>query len=104
MHLSTQTVRNRLHQDGLSTRNPATGSILNVQDRRARLNVTNDHVYWHLRHWRRMLCTDENRFNESPGVSILETFRRKICCNIVQYDSFGRGSVMMKAEEMTTVV
>lgn len=99
VRVSTQTVRNRLHEDGLNARRPATGPILTVDHRRARLEFAQEHVTWQLRHWRPVLFTDESRYHVSTCDRRVRVWRRRgeryAECNIVPYDRFGGGSVMV---------
>ena len=63
--ISDQTVRNRLHENGLHSRRPARGPILTRGHRRARIDFAQDHQHWQLRHWRPILVTEEFRFHVS---------------------------------------
>ena len=65
VRLSNQTVRNRLHNDTLQARQPATGPVLTVAHQRNRLNFAQNHVGWQLAQWRMVLFTDESRFHVS---------------------------------------
>ena len=57
VHLSDQTVINRLHEDGMRARRPARGPILTAQHRVQRLNFAHEYQNWQLRHWRPVLFT-----------------------------------------------
>ncbi len=63
--ISDQTVRIRIHENGLHRRRPARGPILTREHRGARLDFAQDHQHWQLRHWRPILFTDESRFHVS---------------------------------------
>ncbi len=63
--ISDQTVRNRLHENGLNSRRPGGGPILTREHRRARLDFAQGNQHWQLRHWRAILFTDESRFHVS---------------------------------------
>lgn len=99
VHLSNQTVRNRLHADGMRARRPATGPILTVAHRTARLDFAHEHQNWQLRHWRPVLFTDESRFTVSTNDRRVRVWRRQgeryADCNIVEVDGYGGGSVMV---------
>ena len=71
VHLSDQTVRIRLHDDGMRARRPARGPILTAQHRVQRLNFAREHQNWQLRHWRPVLFTDESRFTVSTNDDVL---------------------------------
>ena len=101
VHLSDQTVRNRLHEDGMRARQPARGPILTAQHRVQRLNFAHEHQNWQLRHWRPVLFTDESRFTVSTNDRPARVWRRQgeryANCNIVEVDRYGGGSVMVWA-------
>ena len=67
VHSCNQTVRNRLHEDGLRVRRPATGPILTAQHRTARLDFVREYQNWQLRHWRLVIFTNESRFSVSTN-------------------------------------
>ena len=67
VHLSDQTVRNRLHEDGMRARRPARGPIRTAQHRVQRLNFAHEHQNWQLRHRRPVLFTYESRFTVSAN-------------------------------------
>uniref|UniRef100_A0AAY4C8L1 Transposase Tc1-like domain-containing protein n=1 Tax=Denticeps clupeoides TaxID=299321 RepID=A0AAY4C8L1_9TELE len=52
MHVSTETVRNRLHDGGVKVRHPQVGVVLTTQHRRACLSFAREHQDWQIRHWR----------------------------------------------------
>ena len=98
VHLSDQTVRNRLHEDGMRARRPARGHILTAQHRVQRLNFAHEHHNWQLRHWRPVLFTDESRCTVSTNNRRARVWRRQGAnCNIVEVDRYGGGSVMVWA-------
>uniref|UniRef100_A0AAZ3RXU6 Transposase Tc1-like domain-containing protein n=1 Tax=Oncorhynchus tshawytscha TaxID=74940 RepID=A0AAZ3RXU6_ONCTS len=84
VHVSVQTVRNRLHEGGMRARRPQVGVVLTAQH------------HWQIRHWLPVLFTDESRFTLSTcdRRDSLETPWRTFC-NILQHDRFGSGSVMV---------
>ena len=101
VHLSDQTVRNRLHELGMRARRPARCPILTVEHRTARLNFAREHQNWQLRHWMPVLFTDESRFSVSTNDRRARVWRRQgeryADCNIVEVDPYGGGSVMVWA-------
>jgi hypothetical protein len=60
VRVSTQTVRNLFHEDGLGARRNARGPILTVAHRTARLQFAQEHVTWQLRYWQSVHFTDES--------------------------------------------
>ena len=65
VHVSAQTVRNRLHEGGMRARRPQVGPVLTAQHRAARLAFATEHQDWQIRHWHPVLFTDESRFTLS---------------------------------------
>ena len=99
VHVSDQTVRNRLHEGGMRARRPLVGPVLTAQHRAARLAFAREHQNWQVRHWRPVLFTDESRFTLSTCDRRERVWRRRgeryAACNIIQHDRFGGGSVMV---------
>lgn len=99
VNVSTQTIRNRLHEGGLRARRPVVGPVLTAQHRGARLAFAQEHQNWQVRHWRPVLFTDESRFTLSTCDRRERVWRRQgeryAACNVVQHDRFGGGSVMV---------
>ncbi|KAL0165878.1 hypothetical protein M9458_037722, partial [Cirrhinus mrigala] len=60
VHVSAQTVRNRLHEGGMRARRPQVGVVLTAQHRAGRLAFAREHQDWQIRHWRPVLFTDES--------------------------------------------
>ncbi|GFT16393.1 transposable element Tcb2 transposase [Trichonephila clavipes] len=60
--ISATTVRNRLHNAGLSARRPVVCVPLNGRQRRNRLCWAREHVSWTQQQWASVLFTDESRF------------------------------------------
>uniref|UniRef100_A0A8K9US50 Tc1-like transposase DDE domain-containing protein n=1 Tax=Oncorhynchus mykiss TaxID=8022 RepID=A0A8K9US50_ONCMY len=91
VHVSAQTVRNRLHEGGMRARRPQVGVVLTAQHR--------EHQDWQIRHWRPVLFTDESRFTLSTCDRRDRVWRRRgersAACNILQHDRFDGGSVMV---------
>ena len=59
--ISTQTVRNRLHEFGLNARRPALRVPLTRQHVQDWLDFAKIHVRWTIRDWTTVLFTDESR-------------------------------------------
>ncbi|KAJ8332478.1 hypothetical protein SKAU_G00422670 [Synaphobranchus kaupii] len=99
VHVSDQTVRNRLHDGGMRAQRPVVGLVLTAQHRAARLAFAREHQNWQVRHWRPVLFTDESRFTLSTCDRRERVWRcrgeRYAACNIIQHDRFGGGSVMV---------
>ena len=99
VRVSDQTIRNRLHEDNMRSRRPARCPELTPQHRRARVEFARDHQNWQLRQWRPILFTDESRFHVSTCDRRVRVWRRPgeryADCNIVQYDRYGGGSIMV---------
>ncbi|KAI4873516.1 hypothetical protein NFI96_032599, partial [Prochilodus magdalenae] len=99
VHVSAQTVRNRLHEDGMSAQHPQMGVVLTAQHRAGCLAFAREHQDWQIRHWRPVLFTDESRFTLSTCDRRDKIWRRRgersAACNILQHDRFGSGSVMV---------
>ncbi|KAI3367159.1 hypothetical protein L3Q82_008216 [Scortum barcoo] len=52
VHVSAQTVRNRLHEGGMRARRPQVGVVLTAQHRAGRLAFAmREHQDWQIRHW-----------------------------------------------------
>ena len=62
VRISTQTVRNKLHEFGLNARRPAIRVPLTRQRVHDRLDFARIHVRWTIHDWTPVLFTDESRF------------------------------------------
>ena len=62
VRISTQTIRNRLHDAGLRSRRPAIRVPLTLYHVQMRLARARDHVTWTQNDWAPVLFTDESRF------------------------------------------
>ena len=62
VRISTQTIRNRLHDAGLRSRRPAIRVPLTRYQVQMRLAWVRDHVTWTQNDWAPVLFTDESRF------------------------------------------
>ena len=107
VRVSNQTVRNRLHEDRLRARRPATGVILNRQHRRARLEFALEHQNWQLAEWSNILFTNESRYTVSNNDGRMRVWRRQgqrfAACNMLEVDSYGGGAVVVWVESVTKV-
>ncbi|GFX06087.1 transposable element Tcb2 transposase [Trichonephila clavipes] len=61
--VSSQTVRNRLHEGGLYARRPMVGIPLTPRHRAARRRWAAEHRHWEQHDWSQVLFTDESRFS-----------------------------------------
>uniref|UniRef100_A0A8C7F5Z9 Transposase n=1 Tax=Oncorhynchus kisutch TaxID=8019 RepID=A0A8C7F5Z9_ONCKI len=99
VHVSAQTVRNRLHEGGMRARRPQVGVVLTAQHRAGHLAFAREHQDLQICHWRPVLFTDESRFTLSTCDRRDRVWRRRgecsAACNILQHDRFGGGSVMV---------
>ena len=101
VHLSTQTIRNRLHEAGLRSRRPAIRIPLTRHPVQERLEWARDHVTWALNDWTPILFTDESRFcvdftDRRARVWRMRNERFAEVC-IAEHDRYGGGSVMVWA-------
>ena len=62
VRISTQTIRNRLHDAGLRSRRPSIRVPLTRYHVQTRLAWARDHVTWTQNDWTPVLFTDESRF------------------------------------------
>ncbi|KAL0185765.1 hypothetical protein M9458_017435, partial [Cirrhinus mrigala] len=96
VHLSAQTVRNRLHEGGMRARRSQMGVVLTAQHCAGRLAFAREHQDWQIRHWRPVLFTDKSRFTLSTRDRVWRCLgERSAACNILQHDRFGSRSVMV---------
>ena len=99
VRLSTQTIRNRLHEAGLRSRRPAIRIPLTRHHVQERLEWARDHVTWALNDWTPILslmspgfvCTDRR-----ARVWRMRNERFAEVC-IAEHDRYGGGSVMVWA-------
>ena len=99
VRISTQTVRNRLHEFGLNARSPALLVPLMRQHVQDWLHFARIHVRWTIRDWKPVLFNDESRF------CLDFTDRRQLVwkmpkerfdeLNVAEHDRYGKGSVMV---------
>ena len=99
MRISTQTIRNLLHDAGLRSRRPAIRVPLTRYHVQMRLAWARDHVNWTLNDWAPVLFTDESRFcvdftNRRARVWRMPNEHFAPVC-VAEHDWFGGGSVMV---------
>ena len=99
--ISTQTIRNRLHDAGLRSRRPAIRVPLTRYHVQMRLAWARDHVTWTQNDWAPVLFTDESRFcvdftDRRGRVWRMPNERFAPVC-VAEHDRFGGGSVMVWA-------
>lgn len=87
VNVSDQTMRNRLHEDGLRARRPPVGPLLTARHHGAQLAFAIEHQNWQVCHWRPVLFTDGSRFTLSTCDRRERVWRsrgeRYAACNIV---------------------
>ena len=99
--ISTQTIRNWLHDAGLRSRRPAIRVPLTRYHVQMRLAWARDHVTWTQNDWAPVLFTDESRFCVDFTDRHARVWRMPnehfapVC--VAEHDRFGRGSVMVWA-------
>lgn len=97
--ISTQTVRNRLHEVNLRSRVRAVRPQLTREHRRARLNFARNHIDWDMNQWGHVLFTDESRFRLSHNDARVRAWRRRgeryLQSNVRETVHFGGGSIMV---------
>ena len=99
--ISTQTIRNRLHDTGLRSRRHAIRVPLTRYRVQMRLAWARDHVTWTQNDWAPVLFTDESRFcvdltDRRARVWRMPSERFVPVC-VAEHDRFGGGSVMVWA-------
>ena len=101
VRISTQTIRNRLHDAGLRSRQPAILDPLTLYHVQMRLAWARNHVTWTQNDWAPVLFTDESRFcvdftDRRARVWRMPNERFAPVC-VAEHDPFGGGSVMVWA-------
>ena len=71
VRISTQTIRNRLHDAGLRSRRPTIQVPLTRYNVQKRLAWARDHVTWTQNDWAPVLFTDESRFCVDFSIDLL---------------------------------
>ena len=96
--ISSQTVRNRLHQFGLWARRAAIRLVLSPHNRHVRLLWAREHVRWTRHQWNGVLFTDESRFCLQGSDGRKQVYRRKgerYANNCIQERDRNRGGSIM---------
>lgn len=97
--LSTQTIRNRLHEAQLRSRSAAVGTSLTRDHRRSRRNFGEEHNNWNREQWGHVPITDESRFTLYSNDARARVYRRQgeryLDSTVREVRSFGGGSVMV---------
>ena len=101
VRISTQTIRNRLHDAGLRSRRPAIRVPLTRYHMQMRLEWARDHVTWTQNDWAPGLFTDESRFcvdftDRRARVWRMPNERFAPVC-VAEHDRFGGSSFMVWA-------
>ena len=98
-NISDQTVRNRLHEARLHSRNAAVRIPLTPAHRQARVVWCRRHLRWTRQQWSQVLFTDESRFTLSFNDGRIHVWRRQgerfHDCAVREHDRYGGGSVMV---------
>lgn len=101
IRLSTQTIRNRLHEVRMNARRPALCPVLTVERRRTRLAWAQEHQGWTLDQWACVLFSDESRFcvdtNDGRDRVWRQRGQRYQARNIQQHDRWGGPGLMVWA-------
>lgn len=99
VRVSVQTIRNRLHEDGLSARRPAICPVLTAAHRAHRLDFAHNHVDWNLDQWSNVLFTNESRFSVEGNDRRVRVWRRRghrfRDYAIAEHDRWGGPSLMV---------
>lgn len=61
--VSTDTVRRRLKDSGLHSRQPARKPLISAKNRKARIEFAREHINWTVDQWETVLWSDESKFN-----------------------------------------
>lgn len=100
-HISPQTVRRRLKEMKLSCRRPFRGPILTPQLRQRRLRWAQQHQFWTIGRWRRVVFSDESRFCCFHADGRRRVWRRRgeryAAACVDQYNRWGGPNVMVWA-------
>ena len=77
IRISAQTVRNRLHEGGLSARRPYVSCVLPLRHRVNRLNWARIHQRCLKQQWNSVFFSDESRFTIHRGDGRVRVYRRR---------------------------
>lgn len=97
--ISHYTARNRLRAARLTARRPYKGVLLTVRHRAAREKWARQHSCWTRQRWKRVVFTDESKFNLRGADGRVRVWRRRgermDPANVIEYDHYGGGSVLI---------
>ena len=97
--VSTQTVRNRLHEATLNSRRPLRCPAIRHGNRARRILWCQQHENWQQEQWRHTLFTDESRFGLHPDSRRIRIWRRpgngERLVNAQEVHKFQGGSIMV---------
>lgn len=97
--VSSQTVRNRLHEANLRSRRPLRCPAITRGNREARNAWCAEHEFWTHQQWARVLFTDESRFGLCPDTRRTRVWRRsgnqQRLRNVQQVNKFQGGTIMV---------
>lgn len=98
-NISSSTVRRRLIVAGLSGRRPAKKPLLSKKNIKARLAFAQTHINWTPKDWKKVVFSDESKFNlfSSDGILYVrrpknQRFNKKYICPTVKH---GGGNVLV---------
>lgn len=63
LNISARTVRSRAIEAGLRSRKTAKKPFISRKNRKARIEFANKHLHWSIDEWRKILFSDESKFN-----------------------------------------
>ena len=98
VRISTQTVKNRLHELGLNAKRPAIPLSLTRQHVQYRLDFARTHVRWTIRDWTPALFTEYRfcfDFDDRRQLLWRMPKQRFDELNVAEQDRYGKGSVMI---------
>ena len=95
MQVSTQTVRNRLHDRGLNARRPYIVLSLTAHRRRARRDWARQYQRWNLGQWSHVMFSDESQFmlDFCDGRQGVWQRRGLVDATNLPHDRYGGGSI-----------
>lgn len=97
--VTTQTVRNRLHERGLNARRPLRCPAIRYGNRAPRVLWCRQHEDWTDNQWGQVLFTDESRFSLRPDSRRLRIWRQPGAAERLRYvqevHKFQGGSIMV---------
>lgn len=97
--ISDDTVRKRLHENGLRSRRPLRVQPLSWGNRGTRLQWTQEHIIWQNENWATVLFTDESRFGIHPDSRRVRFWREPgnliRLQNVQEVHSYRGGKIMV---------